>query len=492
MGIVIRQSAWATFFTYMGVGIGYVNILILFPKYMSPEQVGLTRIIQDAAMLMVPLAQLGVAQLTLRYFPRYKDKETYSTFISLVIGLTVLTLLLFSAFFLLLRFQIGSFFANQSPQVISYLGIVLLLIWILSVHQVMVSLSRSALNIVLPNFLKEVWLRALTFIALLLFAANLINFDQFIFILVGAYGANLLILITYLASNKVLQLTFRLSISKKDFVPMIRYALITFLGASGILIIGKVDSLMVTTMLGLEENAIYTTAFYIAVLIELPKRAVSQIGTPLISRSFQEDKLADVEAIYSKSALNNQVIGLLIFIGLWINLDSLYMLIPRSEIYSLGSLVVLIVGTGKLIDMSAGLNGEIIVMSKYYRVNVLLIVMLAIVTITANYLLIPYYGLIGAAIGSAIALALFNLSKMVFLWRRLKVQPFSRSTLISLGTGIITLLLGLYLPRLGNVYADILYRSLLVSIFYSGLIYFLKVSPEINDLINKAIALRKR
>ena len=59
MGIVIRQSAISTALSYAGVVIGYVNLLILFPRYMSPEEVGLARIIQDAAMLMVPFAQLG-------------------------------------------------------------------------------------------------------------------------------------------------------------------------------------------------------------------------------------------------------------------------------------------------------------------------------------------------------------------------------------------------------------------------------------------------
>ena len=46
---------------------------------------------------------------------------------------------------------------------------------------------------------------------------------------------------------------------------------------------------MVTGMLGLTETAIYTTAFYIAVLIELPKRAIAQIGMPVISRAFKEN-----------------------------------------------------------------------------------------------------------------------------------------------------------------------------------------------------------
>ena len=268
---------------------------------------------------------------------------------------------------------------------------------------------------------------------------------------------------------------------------MLKFGLFTFLGGSGILIIGKIDSIMVTGMLGLTETAIYTTAFYIAVLIELPKRATAQIGMPIISRAFKENNQEEIKEIYAKSSLNNLILGALIFIGLWINLDNIFTLIPKTEVYSLGKMVVLIVGAGKLIDIAAGLNGEIIVMSKYYKVNVYFVVALAIFTVGANYILIPVYGLSGAAIGSAFALLFFNLAKFIFLYSKLKLQPFSVNTIKVILLGAVILLIGLWLPQLDNVYYDIFYRSVIVSVIYSIAIYLLKPSKDIDNLINKAI-----
>ena len=491
MGIIIRQSAISTVLTYAGVAIGYVNVLILYPKYMSPDEVGLARLIQDAAMLMVPFAQLGIGQLTIRYFPEYNVKKHYGEFVSLVFGLLVISLILFSALFLLFKTEIGSYFMQHSPEVPAYLNYILMLILIMSVNQILVAFCQSSLNIVLPNFLKEVWLRALTLTGIILFATGIFEFTGFVIFLLMAYGASLLILALYLFQKKVIHFSLQNVVLNRQIIkPMISYALITFLGASGILIIGKVDSLMVTGMLGLTENAIYTTAFYVAVLIELPKRAVAQIGLPVISRAFEKNDLAEVNTIYRKSALNNLIIGLLIFIGLWINLDNLYTLIPRTEVYSLGSMVVLIIGAGKLFDMAAGLNGEIIVMSKHYKVNVYLIILLAIVTITANLLLIPIYGLNGAAIGSAIALILFNLAKYLFILFRMRIQPFSVQTLKTLAIGALVLALGIWLPQLQDTYLDILYRSAIVSIIFGASIYMLNISEDINNIVNKLIGRR--
>ena len=488
MGIVIKQSAISAALSYAGAVIGYVNLLILFPKYMSPEEVGLTRIIQDAAILMVPFAQLGAVHLIVRFFPEHKGKDQYGEFIGVIFSFLVITFILFGLLFIIFESSFASYFSSQSPEVSGYLNYILGLTFILATYQVMVAFSQSSLNIILPNFLKEILLRAITLIGIVLFAFHLISFQQFINLLIVAYCINLLILIIYLARKGVLNIKLKRSYFNSDIIKrMLNFMLFTFLAASGMLIIGKVDSLMVTGMLGLKATAIYTTAFYIAVLIELPKRAVSQIGMPIISKAFRENKLSEINDIYRKSSINNLIIGIIIFVGLWINLGSIFSLIPRSEVYSMGSMVVLIVGAGKLIDMVAGLNGEIIVMSKYYKVNVYLIIALATFTILANYFLIPIYGLNGAAIGSAFALLFFNLIKFVFLYSKLKLQPFSVNTIKVILFGVAILLIGLWLPRLSNTYYDIIYRSVIVSVIYGIGIYFLKASTDINQLVDKLL-----
>jgi hypothetical protein len=53
MGVVRKQSILSSIFIYR-ICIGAINILILFPKYFSTEQIGLTRILLDVALLFPP------------------------------------------------------------------------------------------------------------------------------------------------------------------------------------------------------------------------------------------------------------------------------------------------------------------------------------------------------------------------------------------------------------------------------------------------------
>mgnify|MGYP004150682039 CR=1 FL=1 len=54
----------------------------------------------------------------------------------------------------------------------------------------------------------------------------------------------------------------------------------------GNIIILNIDILMVSALLGLSNTGIYTTAFYIGIIIEMPRRAISQISLPIISNHF--------------------------------------------------------------------------------------------------------------------------------------------------------------------------------------------------------------
>ena len=78
MGIVIKQSIRSSIFAYIGVIIGALNFLYFFPKFLSPDQVGLIRVIPSAAFLMATFAQLGLSSSMIRFYPEM-SKERRNT-----------------------------------------------------------------------------------------------------------------------------------------------------------------------------------------------------------------------------------------------------------------------------------------------------------------------------------------------------------------------------------------------------------------------------
>jgi O-antigen/teichoic acid export membrane protein len=64
---------------------------------------------------------------------------------------------------------------------------------------------------------------------------------------------------------------------------------------------------------------------------------------------------------------------------------------------------------------------------KYFVASVLLFILL-LVSISANYLLIESFGISGAAMATLIAIGTFNLLKYIYILFRFKMQPFSKHT----------------------------------------------------------------
>lgn len=489
MGIVIRQSIYSSIISYAGVVIGYINLLYLYPKFLSTDQIGLFRTIQDAAILFSPFAQFGLSQTIIRFYPQLaRDKKSSHSFISLM---SLLALVGFALFFLLFKIfesSLLAYFQDNAPEIIQYANLVLWLTLILVMVAVMEAFSRSLLKTVVPNLLREVMARLFLSVLVLLYFTETISFDQFILGSVISYLIWLLILMFYLWQQGELSLQTNFnSLDQKKLPELVKYSLLSFAGMAGLILIGKIDSMMVSAMIGFSANAIYTTAFYMATVIEIPKRALSQIAMPLISRAFERNDIKEVASLYRKTSINQLIIGSLLLIGVWINLDSLFALMPKGEVFAVGKWVVIIVGAGKLVDMLFGPSSEIIVLSKYFKFNIVLILILAVLIVVSNNLLIPRYGIVGAAWGAAFALVSFNAIKYLFIYSKYKIQPFGINTLKVLIIASIVLTANYFSYRSDSIMLDILLRSALTTLLYSGLILITKVSPEANELYNRGL-----
>ncbi|MBX2943693.1 MAG: polysaccharide biosynthesis C-terminal domain-containing protein [Cyclobacteriaceae bacterium] len=166
---------------------------------------------------------------------------------------------------------------------------------------------------------------------------------------------------------------------------------------------------------------------------------------------------------------------------------NIHALMPRGEIYDAGKYVVIIIGLGKLLDMMFGPSSEIIVLSKYYAFNIILILLLAASIVIANNILIPEYGINGAAIGSALALILFNVLKYIFIYIKLKMQPLSWATIKVLAIVGIAVGCNYLIPQMEFIFVDLVVRSVAITLVYTSLVFISKASPDGNQVFKKVL-----
>jgi O-antigen/teichoic acid export membrane protein len=245
--------------------------------------------------------------------------------------------------------------------------------------------------------------------------------------------------------------------------------------------------IMIGALLGLEHVAFYTLAFYIGSAIKVPGNSIGSISLPLLSKAWEEQDFNKIQTIYSKSSINQLIIGGLFFLCVWINIDAIFSILPEK--FSHGKWVVCYIGLAQLFNVSTGVNGEIIINSKYYKFDLYSNLILVFITFISNYLLIRNYGINGAAMATALSVLLFNLIRLILIKLKMNLQPFSLKTLYTILILIVIYVVSLYLPLSGNLYLDVVWKTLFVVVIFIPLLLFLELSEDINKLV---VDIRKR
>lgn len=255
-----------------------------------------------------------------------------------------------------------------------------------------------------------------------------------------------------------------------------------FAGFSGAIIL-NIDNIMVNQMLGLSEAGIYRIAFFFGTIILIPARAIYRITSSIVAEAFKKNQLADIHSLYKKSCNTQLAIGLLLFIGIWINIHNIMEILPPP--YRSGKLVILFISGGYLIEMATGINQVIIGNSRFYRYDALIVFLLVFVTIVSNYLLIPVYGITGSAIATMITGAVGNFLRFGLLYNKYHMQPYDANSMKLFLIGVVSFLPGYFIPYLHNLYLDIFIRSTVVTVLFILLCLKTEATPDLNQKIRK-------
>ncbi|MCH7401901.1 oligosaccharide flippase family protein [Belliella kenyensis] len=484
---IAKQSILTTLSSYLGVLIGYFNVLWLLPYALQPEQIGIFRTIQDMGLLFVPFAQLGVGNGITRFYP--KVKENQFSFFTLSLVIAIIGFVVVMAIFFLFKDLIIDTFAKNSPEVIDFLAVVILITLFAVLNSILDSFCRSFLKVAVPAFFREVVLRLLSAVLILIYLIKWIDFNQMMWGLAGIYFLALLGMIVYMIQEKIFQLRFRFKAFPSGLLSdFMKFSLITLLATTGSMLIMKIDSLMVTAMIGLDANAIYTIAFSIAVVIEMPRRAISQVVMPIVSEHFEKGEISKIDKLYKEVAVHQLLLCSFIFFAIWMNIDSLYHYVPNNAVYEMGKWVVLWIGLGKLTDVLFSINSEIIVFSKHYVFNITATLIMSIAVIVLNMLLIPIFGINGAAMASFMAMIIFNLVKFLYIRQRLQLNPFSIDILKILGlSGLLWIMHYFSAGLMPNGFWSIVVNILLLTAMYVGGIFLLDIAKPNRDRLMKKI-----
>jgi O-antigen/teichoic acid export membrane protein len=433
MGIVIRQGIKASFSNYIGIGLGIVSTFLLFPLFFTPEELGTFRLIIELTAAIYAFALLGVNVSINRYFPHFKNpvnKDNGFYFWALILPLTGFILV---SIILTVWKDVFYDLFNASSDTLKQFDVILLVLIFCNLFLTVIETTSSNFGrIAKPFFIREVFIRGGLILAAFIFYLGYFTFIQMMWFVALAYL--LAVGINYFFLRQLTKISLKPNFkfakdNKPLFKDMKNYTFFLFFNGVAGLFINKIDFFIIGATLGMAETAIYSIGFYLATFIEIPKRSILQILTPIISKHMKEENYKEVSILYKKASLNQFLIASLLFLGIWINIDTAFLYMPKGDFYSQGKVVIFFIAISRLVEMIGTPASPILSTSKYYRYSFFNIIIAVFCAVLANTILIPKYGIMGGAL-AALLTASFNYGLAVFLvWIKLSINPFSKGLL---------------------------------------------------------------
>ncbi len=483
MGVVVHQSIRNVIITCIGFGIGAVNTLFLFTKFMEADHYGLVMYLLSTANILWSFIVFGAHNTLIKFYTGYQETQQRNRFLSMLLIVPLCIAAVIGTLGIVLYEQLVAYFTVENPIIEPYIWTIYVLAIGMTYFELLFAWAKVRLQSVFGNLLKEVFVRASVFLLLCLVYLQWLSAEQFIYAMVFVYLLRVVIMGIYAMRLHQFQWEWKWP---TNYGTVLKYSFLILIAGSVASLLLDLDKNMIARYMPIANVAVYSLCGFIASVIAVPARAMHQITYPLTAKLINNAAFSELATLYKKSSLNLLIVsgGLLLLI--LCNVQQLYLLIP--EPYALWIWIVVLLGIAKLYDNILGIANAILYNSDHYRLVLYIGVGMAVLSFVLNWWCIPRYGIEGAAIATFIAISCYNSTKLVIIWRLYRMHPFSVRTLW------ILLLIALYTISFyywefsWHPILNIALKSSLIALSYAIGIYFLKLSQDVNRIIDTVLS----
>jgi len=185
------------------------------------------------------------------------------------------------------------------------------------------------------------------------------------------------------------------------------------------MVISWTDTLMIGYFLDKADVGVYRIAFRISTVITFTQFAINGIAAPMIADHYHKGDMQGLRKLIHKIGLFNFLFSVPIF--LIIVLAPSFLLGLFGAEYTSGTGILLMLSVGQVVFALSGPVMYILTMTKHEKLALYIMYLTAIINLVGNAVLIPIYGLQGAAIATAFTTLLWNVLAVIAVNRYLGI-----------------------------------------------------------------------
>lgn len=384
---------------------------ILIPRYYGVEVFGIFNLIMALMMIGSVISRIGLDIYVLRIVSALENKQKeISLFLKSVIRILFVNSLLVSFLILLLSPLLNQYIFKSIDASNYLIGLVLIMLPY-SFFNVLPEIFRGLDDIkrysLFRNFSQNFTIVTLIGISIL----TSTMYDP-IYLLYLA-----IIIITILLSWNLIQFlktkNINLRIKGKYQEKIVKHSYPMFLTASIMFLMSYIDSFMISYYIDEYHVGIYSACINLSMILTFIPIAIGGYISPKVSQAYSNNREAEVRKIFKDSLKIIFVVTLPLFLIMY--LFSNFFLGLFGEAFTIATTTLLITNIAFLSEALCGPVGFILNMTDNQHAFMRILLISLCINILFNFLLIPNYGINGAAFALLLSMMFWTIGSLVVL-----------------------------------------------------------------------------
>lgn len=458
---------------------------ILIARFLGSEQFGLYTLVLTIVAVSAGLALLGLPSALVRYIALYAKRRDGSGIwgtLQVGVGVTTVLAVLMAIGLALLADPLarGLFHAPRLAPLLRWFS---LLVPFLALVEIMAAATRGFGRMEPTAVAKSVSqpiikLALVLCLALVGLNASRVLMAHFISVVVA-----FVIILIFL--NRLFTLRRPLGSGRREPKELLKFSLPLHLDFMIVTFRGNIQTFLLGAFNTLATVGIFTVASQINMIGQMYHASIVTASMPIVSELYGQGERDRLAKFYQTMTKWTFTLNLPLFIIVLVFAEPILSIF--GEDFVDGALALTILAFGSLVNTGTGICGVVINMTGNTGFNLINSVILTVVTIGLNLLLIPKWGLIGAAIATMVAAVGVNLLRLSEVYYLFRMFPYNASFLKPIIAGLVTLVaaLGVRQLNMDNSLVGIVFSVAALLSTYLVMILILGLSQEDRLVLNR-------
>jgi len=401
-------------------GLGFIYTFLL-ARILEPPDYGIFVYVKSWIQLLSVFSIFGCSALIVREISALKIKSSLSLIRGLILWASRNVLLFSVIFAVFVAIIISTIINNFSSEITYTFWIGLVLLPLLSLIRLKKAIMQG-LHLIVKGQLPEMFLQPILFILLICVTYFILrnNFSAAWAMALNVFATGISFIIATIQLKKYLPEGIEKVFPefKKRFWLTSAFTLIL---VDGIFVVNnRADILILGALKGSYSTGVYAISLRVIELITFIHIAVNYALAPTISRLYSTGDILKLQNIITKSARIAFFFSFLIVIFFLI--FGHWLLLIFGFDYTQGKSALIILSIGRLICVFQGPVALILVMTGYEKIVSLGVGFGTFINIILNFMLIPKWGMEGAAVATSCSMLVWNILLVIWAYNKIGIH----------------------------------------------------------------------